>query len=388
MNYYSSIILICCLALIVLSILVWENNRLTKKQKLFFYMTYIIVILASLMEWIGLCFNGDLSVPVWLLRTVKCADYILTPIAGAALIINIKTNNLWKNIIKGTLVFNTIFQIISAFTGWMITVDAKHCYSHGILYPCYMVIYSLVIVFIAIVFISYGKNFSKQNVLSLYAILILAFICIMIQELLGGEYRTAYLGLTLGMIMMFIHITEFSQLRTDERIEKQKVAITTDSLTGVSSRYAYDEALHRYEAAGSLPENLIIFSIDINGLKAVNDILGHAAGDELIRGAADCIRSTFDPDGVCFRTGGDEFIVFAKMDKKHAPEALSELKEKAHSWHGKKVGELHFATGFACACDYPELSGKKLVIVADTAMYKEKAEYYHDNKFAYRVHHY
>ena len=238
MNYYTSIIFSCCLALIVLSILVWENNRLSKKQKVFFYITYAIVALASLMEWIGLCFNGDMSVPVWLLRIVKCADYILTPVAGAALVINIDSERIWKNIIKVVLVINTLFQIISVFTGWMLTIDGNHFYSHGPMYPCYMVIYSIVIVFIAVDFITYGTKFPKQNRVSLYAILSLVFICIMIQELLGSEYRIAYLGLTLGMIMMFIHITEFSQLKTDERIKEQMVAITTDTLTGVSSRYA------------------------------------------------------------------------------------------------------------------------------------------------------
>ena len=386
MNYYTSIIFLCCFALVILSVLVWENNRLTKKQKSLFYITYAIVALASLMEWTGLRFSGDMSIPIWMLRTVKCADYILTPIAGAALIINIKNDSIWKKIIKIVLIINTVFQIVSAFTGWMLNVDEKHYYSHGPLYPCYMVIYSIVIVIIAIEFITYGKKFPKHNKLSLYGILSLAFICIMIQEILGSEYRTAYFGLTLGMIMMFIHISEFSQLRTDEKIEQQKVAINTDSLTGVSNRYAYDEALNRFDSEESLPDNFVIFSVDINGLKTVNDILGHAAGDELIRGAADCIRNTFEPNGVCFRTGGDEFIVFSEMDKKHAQKTISELLQNAAKWRGEKVGELHLAAGFACASDYPELTGEKLVIEADTAMYKDKAVYYHNNNIAYRLH--
>lgn len=348
-------------------------------------MTYAIVALASLMEWIGLCFNGDMSVPVWLLRMVKCADYILTPVAGAALVINIESERIWKNIIKAVLVVNTLFQIISVFTGWMLTIDEKHFYSHGPMYPCYMIIYSIVIVFIAVVFITYGKNFPKQNRVSLYAILSLVFICIMTQEILGSEYRIAYLGLTLGMVMMFIHITEFSQLKSDEKIKKQMVAITTDTLTGVSSRYAYDKALKRLDSNGQLPKTLIVFSIDINGLKRVNDILGHAAGDELICGAADCICNTFKSKGDCYRTGGDEFIVFSHMNKDEAQKTLSLLKQNAADWHGEKVGELNLSVGFACAMDFPELSGEKLIIEADTAMYKEKAEYYHDNSIAYRL---
>lgn len=89
---------------------------------------------------------------------------------------------------------------------------------------------------IAIEFITYSKNFRRQNKTSLYAILTLVFICIMVQELLGSEFRTAYLGMTLGMIMMFIYITEFAQLSSDDTMQEQRIAITTDALTGVSSR--------------------------------------------------------------------------------------------------------------------------------------------------------
>ncbi len=386
MNYYTSIMVLCWISLSVLGILIWENNRLSRKEKIKFYQTCAVIVLASLMEWIGLFINGNMSVPEWILRAVKCADYILTPVAGAALIANIKNNSIWREILKVILVINTVFQIISAFTGWMLTVDENNRYSHGPLYPCYMAIYILVIVIIAIEFITYGKKFRKQNKVSLYSILALLFIGIMIQEVLGGEFRTAYLGLTLGMIMMFIYITEFSQLVRDDTIKEQKVAITTDTLTGVSSRYAYDETLNRLDSASSLPEKLVVFSIDINGLKTVNDILGHAAGDELIRGAADCIRDTFDSNGACFRTGGDEFIVFTEMDKEQAQESLALLMRNAEAWRGEKAGELHLAAGFVCACDYPELSGEKLVIEADTAMYKDKADYYNDNSFAYRTH--
>lgn len=122
----------------MLSILVWENNRLTRKEKSLFYLTYALVALAALMEWMGILFNGDMSIPTWLLRTIKCTDYILTPIAGAALMTNIKTNSIWEKLIRGLLITNTLFQIVSAFTGWMITIDDRNQYSHGQLYPVYM----------------------------------------------------------------------------------------------------------------------------------------------------------------------------------------------------------------------------------------------------------
>ena len=54
-----------------------------------------------------------------------------------------------------------------------------------------------------------------------------------------------------------------------------------------------------------MKNNFVVFLIDINGLKVVNDTLGHEAGDELICGAAACITSTFKDKGNTYRIGGD-----------------------------------------------------------------------------------
>ncbi len=376
MNYYTSIILLCWLSLIALSVLVWENNRLGKKEKKTLYITYILVALAALMEWLGIRLNGNVTTPVWMLRAVKCGDYVLTPIAGGTLVGHFKGRSIWKKLICGVLAANTVFQFIAAFTGWVLNIDAQNHYFHGSLYVVYVAFYILLIILIAIEFITYGRCFRRQNRTSLYSILSLVIVGILMQELLGSEYRTAYLGLTLGMAMMFIHITEFSQLTSDDMIQEQRVVITTDAMTGVSSRYAYAKALKDLDFSASFSACLTVFSIDINGLKSVNDALGHAAGDELICAAADCIKKTFESNGICYRVGGDEFIVLSEMDKEQAQKAILQLKKNAAAWHGEKVGALHLAVGFAAKIDYPDLSGEKLVSVADREMYKEKKIYY------------
>lgn len=379
-SYYTSIIIMCWLSLVVLSILVWENNRLSRRRKQMFFLTNVIVALAALMEWLGLQLNGHPSIPTWVLCSVKCADYILTPIAGASLVTQLGMTGIWNKLIKVILIVNTVFQLISAFTGWMLIIDDQNCYSHGPLYSVYIALYCMLMVFIAVDFIFYGKKFRRPNTASLYSILGLVLAGILIQEILGSEFRTAALGMTLGMIMMYIHIMEFSQLKRDDTIQEQQIAITTDALTGASSRYAYAAALDELDKADALPEDLTVFSIDINGLKAVNDSLGHVAGDELICGAADCISKTFLKKGTCYRTGGDEFIVISKMDPEQAQKSLTKLMQNAAEWHGEMVKELHLAAGLARAADHPGFSAEKLIIEADTAMYEEKDSYYYKKR--------
>lgn len=151
---------------------------------------------------------------------------------------------------------------------------------------------------------------------------------------------------------------------------------STDPLTGVQSRYAYSRMLKGYDVSGGLPDGFAAFTIDINGLKRVNDTLGHEAGDELICGAADCIMKAF-PTGACFRTGGDEFVVLTdEMNRVRTEVAMSRLKREVSKWDGKLIHTLELAAGYAIAEENPGLSAEKLVHEADMAMYEAKAAYY------------
>ena len=384
MTYYTAIIIVVWLTLIVLSILVHENNRLSKETKVIMYVTYIVTAIASLAEWLGVQFNGNTSVPIWLLKIVKFFDYVLTPIAGGAIVLQIRTKTIWKKIIFGILGANLLFQIVSAFTGWMISVNEEHIYSHGLLYPVYISMYSLIIIFVVVEFAVFGARFKKQNRISLFALLIFITAGILLQEICGSEVRTAYIALAVGLTLMFIHYSEFSQLEADIRLREQSKQISLDPLTGISNRHAYIEALQKMNELESLPEDLVVFSIDINGLKRINDTLGHNAGDELICGAADCITKVFDKYGKSFRTGGDEFIVITEMNKVDIEVACKELNRVGASWKGNQIKGVSFSVGAATKVENPKLEFEKLVILADQRMYKEKDNYYRSTGYERR----
>lgn len=375
-SYYDTISILMWMSLGVLCILVWENDRIKRANKRIFYLTYAFIALSALAEWTGIHITGNENLPRWVLIAVKTADYILTPMAGGALIGQMKDRNKLYNVLLYILAGNTVFQLISAFTGWMVEIDEYNWYTHGPLYSVYVAVYLTVIALVIIGFILYGKSFRRQNRVSLYAIMTVIVAGIGMQEFLGGDHRTAYLGLTLGATMMFIHYSEFSQLEMDDRLSEQFIQITTDPLTGLLSRYAYSEALSEYDKAGSLPDDLVFFLIDINGMKTVNDTLGHSAGDELIRGAAFCISSVFKKKGRTYRIGGDEFVVITEMKPDAAFAALGELENISTSWTGRKVKELSLSAGYALASEHPGFSAEELAKEADKAMYVRKTDYY------------
>ena len=375
-SYYTSIIALCWLGLGALSVLVYDNDRIGRDEKRRLYLTYAIVAVSALAEWLGVQLNGNQGLPTWLLTTVKCTDYMLTPAAGAALVSQMRRNSPTQRALVAIIAANAIAQPIACAAGWMITIDQTHTYAHGPLYPAYMAVCLLVVALIIAEFVGYSRSFRRQNHASLYAIMVVVVAGIAIQELLGEEFRTAYIAITLAAALIFIHFVEFSQMASDDHILQQQIQITTDALTGTYSRHAYSLALGEHEDAKDLPRDFVVFSIDVNELKAVNDTLGHEAGDELICGAADCIGQVMGDAGKCYRTGGDEFVVIARMDKTQADDAIVRLTAKVASWKGELVDSLSLAAGYALATEHPGLSAEQLVKESDLAMYAAKAAYY------------
>ena len=379
-RYYTAVAALSCLSLCVLSILVYENGHIDRKKKRCFYETYILIILSIIAEWAGVALNGAPGWTKGIHVAVKTMDYIFTPIAGVFFARQVLKQDRWQKYMLWLLGANTVFQSVSAFTGWMVYVDEENYYYHGPLYFVYVLVFCLAILYALYGFLVYGKRFKKKNSSSLYAIIMIVCVGIGMQEVIGGEIRTASFSLALGSLLLFIHFSEFQQQKKDDDMSQQRILIETDVLTGMLSRYAYSETLNEYQQKKPLPEDLVVFVIDINGLKNINDTMGHEAGDNLICGAAECIQKAMGSYGRCFRTGGDEFVAILRMEKEQISGIQKNLKAETARWRGEKVGQLSVSSGYAIAREHPELSIEKLVNVADQMMYAAKAKFYNNPK--------
>lgn len=156
---------------------------------------------------------------------------------------------------------------------------------------------------------------------------------------------------------------------------KNDYLIRCDQLTGIYNRRYYEKVLSSTKDFSKYA--VILF--DLNGLKVVNDQIGHEAGDELIKGAAACINSTFKDYGKCFRIGGDEFVALL-TDDSNLNELIEEFEEVYHSWKGKHNQELFISYGITKASENPDKTLPQLVNLADKLMYENKAEFYKTHK--------
>ena len=126
----------------------------------------------------------------------------------------------------------------------------------------------------------------------------------------------------------------------------------------------------------TLDDNFVYASIDVNGLKVVNDDIGHAAGDELLKGAADCMKKAFDKYGKVYRTGGDEFVCILFAGEKQLKDIEAELDRITANWTGELVSSLSLSVGYVTKREFKEDNILEMAKIADKKMYKAKSAYY------------
>ncbi len=191
--------------------------------------------------------------------------------------------------------------------------------------------------------------------------------------------RNQFLGVAAFIILcsilidLFIRLSQYKKSRL--AFEEVNDMAHMDSLTMLFNRRTYEEDTERIRAGEGM-EDLILVSLDVNGLKDCNDKLGHAAGDELLRGAAQCMKTAFDRNSKIYRIGGDEFTVLMHGSVGDAHLMLSRFDTEVASWQGSMAKNLAISYGFVAAVENPNLSFDEISALADDLMYTNKAEYY------------
>ncbi len=158
---------------------------------------------------------------------------------------------------------------------------------------------------------------------------------------------------------------------TDKWIMQEKIRYMTfhDNLTGLYNRNFLEEELIRLNRERQLPISIIM--ADLNGLKIINDILGHVDGDLLLKAFAHQLKDTCREEDILARFGGDEFLIFlpgtTETSVLHIIQRLRAGCEKTMT----PLGPMSVALGHYTKTSLEETM-QSAIIKADESMYRDK----------------
>lgn len=173
-----------------------------------------------------------------------------------------------------------------------------------------------------------------------------------------------------GNLMLLRSVSEcvLEDLEKRRLIAELEYLSYIDILTGLKNRNQYARVLKDFDHRP--PDTLGIITLDINGLKNINETYGQSYGDYIVKETGKLLQEVFH--NMVFRIGGDEFVALCvDMGQSEFQEAIISLRTEVDS-------KRDFSVSIGCAWDVGEIDVNKLIQQADALRYAEKQSYYHN----------
>ena len=314
----------------------------------YFISATVVILLVIVVELVEPAFaSPNYSYPNWQHWALSIAGYILRPGAAYILLLielrNKPRRKLLTLIMAIPLAINALLVIISPFCGVVYSFDANNTFHSG---PLRFVTFVVGFIYLALFVFLLGAS-SKGGREWLIAIPV--FIMIGLSVYLESEYELhGSLPLACVVAMIFYYVYFYVDY------------YTKDALTG-----AYQRSKFYHDIRRSGQRYFIIF--DMNGLKRINDGLGHLAGDNALRSFGQTTLSVLPSNAKLYRTGGDEFaVMYSHASESDVNDFLRTL-EGAVDTKALPYGFSYGYSSFEKAVEFNSAYKE-----ADTMLYKSK----------------
>ena len=306
-----------------------------------------LLLLYSMTSYIETCLGNRKELSVWrpLLSTV---DYSLTSLILISVIMIVYP---WRRrYLYLPWAVNTLLCVISIPTGIVFSFTDDNHFSRGVLGYLPFVINAIYLVYLQFRILK-NRRWEKNEYIVLAYMLLTAVICLFM-PLTFSSGSDKWLMLTLAIDMLVYYVFLLQQFTT------------RDLLTNLFNRKRFYSDL---EKLGDSISALI--TIDMNGLKEINDCKGHDEGDKALKTIAECFEKAVNRKYHIYRIGGDEFTILCTGVDETKVQILMKRIER----------ELE-KTDYSCSAGYAmnssDISFDELYRRADEMMYKEKKQYY------------
>lgn len=183
----------------------------------------------------------------------------------------------------------------------------------------------------------------------------------------GFEMLKVFFLCAVSFTSYYAIFSSLMSMKITARKELYKKTASTDVLTGLGNRLAYETYLNEKSLTR---EPICCIFLDINNLKQINDTYGHQYGDEVLKNSAQTLKKIAGDAFRVFRIGGDEFT-FVSINMGLASARMNEIESKLEALT-KSETAASFAWGIGQISDYTNDSVKSMIGRCDNAMYENK----------------
>ena len=333
--------------ILIFSMMLHFRKSLRDMEAKYFWLTVISCLLLVFEDVLEIKTSRDPALLFWrILLSVLGYTWRSTAILGLLLVIMPKGRRhfiLWIPSLLTLLTSSTAF-----FTDIAFGFDDEYAFYRG---PLGYVAFAVPILYLILILWIVFRHYTQRNSAGRFILPTCGFFCLVaaVTDMRFGGVR---LNEAIIFSSVFFYIVLYSH---DNR---------RDPLTGLLNRKAF------YDDCSSQGKSVrAVASLDMNGLKELNDSQGHKAGDNALMTIGGCISEVTNHDTLAYRVGGDEFVIlFFHNDEQKIRRAEEQIREKV-SGNGYSVSIGHAIRN----------SGENLddtIKTSDRLMYDNKADYY------------
>ena len=348
-TYYTGIVALSAVAMLFMIQGIRGNVFLPKETVRHFQTLFGVLIVANCAEWLAAMLNGGGAQWRWLHVAAKFLEMILAPLIPFVCAVAIGKGKLYRAMWI-PVAANVILQVLSLLFGWVFTVDDANMYHRGGLYILYCGLFASEGIMLFIHCRRFSRIYQNTNALFLININLLV-LAAMLLPLMLPSLRLDWSCVSASAILFYVYYDQLVQ--------------QTDGLTQLLSRRSLDVAISRLDKTATL------YFFDVDGFKRINDVYGHAYGDECLEKVGEALRSSFENVGACYRYGGDEFCVITHKPLTNPNKPVEMLRGRLELIRETDENFPTVSAGFTQFNPKTE-TAEKALHRADTRMYTDK----------------
>ncbi len=347
--------MICALSQMVFIAFIWRSAYMDeRKNKL--YITSIFFNSITLLGYAGRSvFNdGNHFLLNYIINLVIYLSASL--LAYFVLLTAIKKNGIIYKLASILEVLILLYVVTTPWTHLAFYIDGDGLYHRGSMYAVMFISHSVfILLWIGVLAVIYRNIELKKR----FSVLLLGFLefAAIILQMFDSEFKVIYVAAAFFLEIYYVFMME--------------VEGRYDQMTGVYSKRFY------YSEIDRLPQNsaYIVFMLDVNGLKYINDNMGHEYGDLAIKSVGHSAWDIMNSKAKIFRIGGDEFVGFStSMEENEMIKCIEKINAKLIEESEKLGFDVATSVGYAVHDSGEDF--QSTLHMADESMYKAKTEYY------------